>query len=162
MYSALSDIQSICKLFFSELILPKKPICWSKSSFILERALCLSTESARQDFNALHTTSTHISACTQTHTEGCLQYASKPPSWLPNAKCLPNKYRNKCINTRIMTCSHFPCIFHWNPPTFTHSLTINKPGIQVSDGALTQIHLTVYLLCFMGCNPLYTTYNILL
>lgn len=107
------------------------------------------------------TTSTHTWVCTRTHTEGCLQYASKPPSRLPNAKCLPNKYRDKCINTHIMTCSLFPCIFHWNPPTFTHSLTINKQGIQVSDCALAQIRLIVYQLCCMECNPFYITHTII-
>lgn len=52
--------------FFSELILPKSQyadlslvLLWNSPS----------TEHARLDFNALHTTSTEISACTQTHTQ---------------------------------------------------------------------------------------------
>lgn len=79
------------------------------------------------------TTSTRISARTQTHTEGCLQYASKPPSQLANAKFLPNKYRNKCINTCLMRCRRFLCISDWIPPTSTPSLIVNEPKRQVSN-----------------------------
>lgn len=79
------------------------------------------------------TTSTRISVCTQTHTEGCLQYASKAPSQLANAKFLPNKYRNKCINTCLMRCRHFLCISDWIPPTTTLSSIVNEPERQVSD-----------------------------
>lgn len=57
------------------------------------------------------TTYTHISVCSQTHTEGCTICFKSPPSWLPNAKCLPNKCKHKCINTHIMTCCHFLTYF---------------------------------------------------
>lgn len=106
------------------------------------------------------TTSTHIWVCTQTYTEGCLQYASEPPSWHPNAKCLANKYRDKCINTRPTTCSHFSCIFHRNLPMFTHSLTTNKPRMS----SCTRVHISTSLFtccAVWGCNPLSSTYNII-
>lgn len=108
------------------------------------------------------TTSTHIWVCTQTHTEGRLQYASEPPSRHPNAKSLAHKYGAKCINTCTMTCSHFSCIFHRNPPMFTHSLTINKPG--VSGCTCVHIRLIVYLLGCMGkqSSQHHLQYNILL
>lgn len=48
----------------------------------------------------LFTTSTHISVHTGAHAH------THTHIWLLNAKCLPNEYKHKCTNTRLMTCSH--------------------------------------------------------
>lgn len=56
----------------------KNPTCWSKSSFNSEQAPCLSTESARQAFNALHHLHSHMSLHTNTH-RGMLAICFRAP-----------------------------------------------------------------------------------
>lgn len=57
--------------------------------------------------------------------------------------------------------AHFFCILVWSPPTFLHSLILNKPRTQISGCWLAQIHLTVHLLCQECSSFLNTIHTIL-